>query len=226
MPSLRHRRVVHEIVIPAALQSARARRPDVVLTDVMTPSVDGLALMRALCADVDLCVVPVILLSARAGEESRIEGLEAGADDYLVKPFSARELLASVRTQLRVARSRRLSREVLHASEERHRALVTASSDVVYQMNADWSLMQPLDGRNLVASNSTPLAGWMEKNVPGRPRSRLKTGRGGRRPRSPPARSSGRRGTLSVRPPTPPFWSPPAASRRPRTPAPVPRLSS
>jgi PAS domain S-box-containing protein len=150
----------------AALRSARARRPDLVLTDVMMPGVDGLELMRAFRADPALSYVPVILLSARAGEESRIEGLEAGADEYLVKPFSARELLACVRAQLWLAESRQLSREALRASEERHRALVTASSDVVFQMSADWTVMQPLDGRNLVASNSTPILGWMEKNIP------------------------------------------------------------
>ena len=150
----------------AALRSARARRPDLVLTDVMMPVVDGLELMREFRADANLSYVPVILLSARAGEESRIEGLEAGADEYLVKPFSARELLACVRAQLRLAKSRQLSREALRASEERHRALVTASSDVVFQMSADWTVMRPLDGRNLVASNSTPILGWMEKNIP------------------------------------------------------------
>ncbi|HWI16450.1 MAG TPA: PAS domain S-box protein [Vicinamibacterales bacterium] len=56
--------------------------------------------------------------------------------------------------------------EALRASEARYRALVTASSDVVFQMNGDWSVMQPLDGRGLVASNSTPIVGWMEKNLP------------------------------------------------------------
>ena len=151
----------------AALRSARARRPDLVLTDVMMPGIDGLELMREFRADPDLSYVPVILLSARAGEESRIEGLEAGADEYLVKPFSARELLACVRAQLRLAESRRMSREALRASEERYRALVTASSDVVFQMNGDWTMMQPLDGRSLVASNSTPILGWMAEEHPG-----------------------------------------------------------
>jgi PAS domain S-box-containing protein len=57
-------------------------------------------------------------------------------------------------------------REALRASEARYRALLTASSDVVFQLSGDWTVMQPLDGRNLVASNSTPIVGWMEKNVP------------------------------------------------------------
>ena len=86
----------------------RARRepPDLVLTDVMMPGLDGFGLLRALRADPRTRDVPVILLSARAGEEARVEGLEAGADDYLVKPFSARELLARVAGNLKLARMR------------------------------------------------------------------------------------------------------------------------
>jgi PAS domain S-box-containing protein len=157
----------------AALQAARARRPNLVLTDVMMPGVDGFELMRQLRADPALSHVPVILLSARAGEESRIEGLEAGADEYLVKPFAARELLACVRAQLRLAESRQISREALRTGEDRHRALVTASSDVVYQMSGDWTVMQRLDGRDLISSSSTPIVGWMEKNIPAFERARV-----------------------------------------------------
>lgn len=149
-----------------ALKEVRKRRPDLVLTDIMMPGTDGFELMRAIRADPNLSYVPVILLSARAGEEARIEGLEAGADEYLVKPFSARELLACVRAHLRLAESRRLSREVLRTSEERNRAMVNATSDVIYRMSGDWRVMQPLDGRSLVSSNSEPIIGWMEKNIP------------------------------------------------------------
>jgi PAS domain S-box-containing protein len=150
----------------AAVRSARARRPDLILTDITMPGINSPNLMRELRADPDLSHVPVILLSARTGEESRIEGLEAGADECLVKPLSARELLASVRAQLRLARSRRQSREALRASEARYRALVTTSSDVVFQMSGDWTVMNPIDGRNLVASSNTPIRGWMEQNLP------------------------------------------------------------
>ena len=66
----------------------------------MMPSLDGFGLLRALRADPRPRAIPVILLSARAGEEARVEGLEAGADDYLVKPFSARELVARVAARL------------------------------------------------------------------------------------------------------------------------------
>ncbi|MBI3530262.1 MAG: response regulator [Betaproteobacteria bacterium] len=90
----------------AALEAARLRKPALVLSDVMMPRLDGFGLLRGLRADPTLRDVPVILLSARAGEESTIEGLEAGADDYLVKPFAARELLARVRTHVELARQR------------------------------------------------------------------------------------------------------------------------
>jgi signal transduction histidine kinase/DNA-binding response OmpR family regulator len=83
-----------------ALAAARRRRPDAIVTDIMMPGLDGLGLLRELRHDEALRSVPVILLSARAAEESRLEGLAAGADDYLVKPFSARELIARVETQI------------------------------------------------------------------------------------------------------------------------------
>ena len=91
----------------AALEAARSVRPDLVLSDVMMPNLDGFGLLQALRADAATCGTPVILLSARAGEDSAVEGLEAGADDYLVKPFSAIELLARVRSNLELERTRR-----------------------------------------------------------------------------------------------------------------------
>jgi CheY-like chemotaxis protein len=84
----------------AALAAIRRRRPALVLTDVMMPGLDGFSLLRALRGDPSTRSIPVIMLSARAGEESRVEGLEAGADDYLVKPFSSRELIARVAARL------------------------------------------------------------------------------------------------------------------------------
>ena len=90
-----------------ALATAQRELPDLVLTDVMMTGLDGFGLLRELRKDARTQTVPVILLSARAGEESAVEGLDAGADDYLAKPFSARELLARVRTHLDLARVRR-----------------------------------------------------------------------------------------------------------------------
>ncbi|MEJ0019616.1 MAG: ATP-binding protein [Acetobacteraceae bacterium] len=90
----------------AALRAMRERRPDLLLSDVMMPRLDGFALLKAMRADPALRDLPVILLSARAGDEAQVEGLDAGADDYLVKPFAARELLARVRSNLQLARIR------------------------------------------------------------------------------------------------------------------------
>jgi DNA-binding response OmpR family regulator len=84
----------------AALEAMRKTRPDLVLADIMMPRLDGIGLLSTLRADPDLAEIPVILLSARRGEEARIEGLREGADDYLVKPFSARELIARVQSNL------------------------------------------------------------------------------------------------------------------------------
>ncbi|WP_186332173.1 response regulator [Bordetella genomosp. 13] len=90
----------------AALGQVRADPPDLVLSDVMMPRLDGFGLLAALRNDDELRGIPVLLLSARAGEEARVEGLDAGADDYLTKPFSARELLARVASNLQLARVR------------------------------------------------------------------------------------------------------------------------
>ncbi len=78
-------------------------RPDIVLLDLMLPGMDGLSVCRELRARVD---VPIIILTAREEEADRVLGLELGADDYLTKPFSSRELLARIRAQVRRARGR------------------------------------------------------------------------------------------------------------------------
>jgi hypothetical protein len=89
-----------------ALQAVRADVPDLVVSDVMMPGIDGLQLVAALRSEPRTAAVPVLLLSARAGQEASIEGLQAGADDYLVKPFAAAELLARVRANIELARLR------------------------------------------------------------------------------------------------------------------------
>jgi signal transduction histidine kinase len=102
----------------AALESARRRRPDLILTDVMMPRLDGFGLLRELRSDPELRDAPVVLLSARASEEASIEGLEAGADDYLTKPFSTRELVARVTANLDLSRRRRQVQEELRRVNE------------------------------------------------------------------------------------------------------------
>jgi PAS domain S-box-containing protein len=109
----------------AAIEAIRRNRPDLVVTDAMMPRLDGFGLLAAIRKDPDLRDLPVIMLSARAGEEARIEGLSAGADYYLTKPFSARELVAQVNANLTLARVRSEAARDLRASEEALRRRTT-----------------------------------------------------------------------------------------------------
>jgi PAS domain S-box-containing protein len=104
------------VVVPdgcAALEEVRRTKPDLILSDVMMPHLDGLGLLGELRADPHLREVLVILISARAGEEARTEGITAGADDYVTKPLSAKELVARVETMLELQRVRREAREAV-----------------------------------------------------------------------------------------------------------------
>lgn len=123
----------------AALEAARADPPDVVLTDVMMPRVDGFGLLRALRDDPTTKTIPVILLSAIAGEESRIEGLKHGADDYLVKPFSARELLTRVEAHTKMARMRLDIQAALRESEARFRTMADTAPAMLWVTEPDGS---------------------------------------------------------------------------------------
>lgn len=114
-----------------ALATALATTPDLILTDIMMPGFDGFALLRELRTNERTLSIPVILLSARAGEESAVEGLEVGADDYLIKPFSARELLARVETHLKMGKLRRAWALVL---ERRVQELAEANRDLHEQI--------------------------------------------------------------------------------------------
>ncbi len=112
-----------------ALTRAQELQPDLVVTDIMMPNLDGFGLLRRLRADPRTAQIPVIMVSARAGDEARIEGLEAGADDYLVKPFSAKELLARARAQLENVRLRRAADIERVKVEEQARQLAVANRD-------------------------------------------------------------------------------------------------
>jgi signal transduction histidine kinase/serine phosphatase RsbU (regulator of sigma subunit)/DNA-binding NarL/FixJ family response regulator len=109
-----------------ALRMAREERPDLVVTDVMMPGLGGFGLLRELRADPVTRAVPVIVLSARAGQESTVEGLEAGADDYLTKPFTAAELVARVRTHLTTARVRDVATRRMRSLANASHALSTS----------------------------------------------------------------------------------------------------
>jgi PAS domain S-box-containing protein len=128
----------------AALEAARARKPDLVVSDVMMPKLDGFGLIRELRADPQLSEVPVILLSARAGEEARIEAMEAKADDYLIKPFSARELHALVDSHLKMSRFRREAIEAARRAERNASLLasiVESSDDAIVSKNLEGIIM-------------------------------------------------------------------------------------
>jgi PAS domain S-box-containing protein len=128
------------VVVPdgqAALDAIRTQRPDLVLSDVMMPVLDGFGLLGAIRADPALRDLPVILLSARAGEEARAEGLDAGADDYLTKPFAARELLARVGANLSMAQIRREAMQAVVASEAQFRTFAQAAPNHIWTSRPD-----------------------------------------------------------------------------------------
>lgn len=97
-----------------ALAIARAERPSLIVLDLMLPGLDGLDVMRALRRDPALADIPVIMLTARVEEADKLVGLELGADDYLTKPFSPRELVARVRAVLRRTEAKPSATSVLH----------------------------------------------------------------------------------------------------------------
>jgi signal transduction histidine kinase/methylmalonyl-CoA mutase cobalamin-binding subunit len=105
-----------------ALEEIEKRLPDLVIADIMMPNLDGFGLLRAMRTDSRYSSIPVMLLSARAGEEASAEALAAGADDYVIKPFSARELVARVEARLAQARVRAAERQGRAAAERANRA--------------------------------------------------------------------------------------------------------
>ena len=161
----KHYRVVGVSNGVEALKAIETSRPDLILTDVMMPLMDGFGLLRAVRDNPSTRSIPVIILSARAGEEARIEGGEAGADDYLVKPFSARELLARVGAQLRLSRIRQEADAWVRENEKRFRAFVNASCDVVYRMSPDWTEMWQLDGQGFISDTAGPKKNWIHDYI-------------------------------------------------------------
>ena len=124
------------------LAAARRQRPDLIISDVMMPRLDGFGLLAAIRRDESLRSVPIVLLSARAGEEARIEGLDAGADDYLTKPFSARELVARVGALLELGHMRRMAEEALRRRTEQFETLFNAAPLGVYLVDADFRIRE------------------------------------------------------------------------------------
>jgi len=139
-----------------ALAAARKDPPDLVLTDVMMPGIDGFGLLRELRATESTRTIPVILLSARAGEDARIEGIQAGADDYIVKPFTARELLARVGAHLALSRLRsqgaeheRTLRAELELRVEQRTAELQVANHELRELSSRLQQMQDEERRRL-----------------------------------------------------------------------------
>jgi PAS domain S-box-containing protein len=149
----------------AALAAARDRPPDLVLADAMMPGLDGFELLRELRADPRTKPIPVILLSARAGEESRVAGLAAGADDYVVKPFSAHELLARVEAHLRMARFRREASEELRKRESQLAAEAEALTRLNDATSRLWRMRSLGDGLHEMLAATMQLLGAAKGNV-------------------------------------------------------------
>ncbi|KES05990.1 histidine kinase [Streptomyces toyocaensis] len=139
----------------AALQAVRADAPDLVISDVMMPGLDGRGLVAALRADPRTASVPVVLLSARAGQEASIEGLQAGADDYLVKPFAAAELLARVRANVELSRLR------THQARWRT-ALVDSMQEAFFVCDEDGAVVE-------INAAFTDILGFTPDGLPYRP---------------------------------------------------------
>src|SRR5581483_6545004 len=130
-----------------ALELIRRARPDLLLSDIMMPGCDGFDLLRAVRAGAETQTLPVIFISARAGEEMRLEGLDAGADDYLVKPFTANELRARVGTHVKmsIARRRAMEREAtLREEAERARdqaiQVLESITDAFLALDKNWTI--------------------------------------------------------------------------------------
>lgn len=122
---------------------------DLILCDVMMPRLDGFGLLKKLRNDPALQAIPLILLSARAGEESRIEGLQTGADDYLIKPFSAREVLARIQAHLQIAAVRKAAADDRMASEAKSAFLANMSHEIRTPLGAITGFAELLMNMNL-----------------------------------------------------------------------------
>jgi PAS domain S-box-containing protein len=126
----------------AAIEAIRDCKHDLVLADVMMPRLDGLGLVRAIRTDPALADVPVILLSARADEQARLEGLNAGADDYLTKPFNAHELVARVCANLKLAKMRRVATRDLHYRKAQFETLFNQAPLGIYVVDSDFRIRE------------------------------------------------------------------------------------
>ncbi len=127
-----------------ALALAEAQRPDIVLLDVLMPDIQGLEVMRRLR---ELANTPIILVTAKDSEADKVRGLEMGADDYIVKPFSADELAARIRAVLRRSIGVQTANRLVRAANveiDLNRRVVTRDSETISLTRTEWLLLQHL----------------------------------------------------------------------------------
>jgi len=140
----------YEVVIAAdgneALKKARSSLPDLIVLDLMLPEVDGLEVCKILRRDPATAAIPIIMVTAKAGEIDRVLGLELGADDYITKPFSPRELLARIRAVLRRYQT---ARDLMPARDEGRRAYRFAG----WELNLLTRRLVAPDGRRVEITN-------------------------------------------------------------------------
>ena len=151
----------------AARDSTRRARGsfDLIVSDVMMPEMDGFEFLAGVRADGRIAATPFIMLSARAGEEASLEGLREGADDYIVKPFSADELLARVYAQLNAAAIRERATRDLRASEERFRTLASSLPYIVFESDETGAALFVSDEYTAysgLSSESARGSGWID----------------------------------------------------------------
>ena len=146
-----------------ALKAALAAPPDLILADIMMPVLDGFGLLKELREHPDTKTIPVIFLSARAGEESKVEGLAAGADDYLIKPFTSRELLARAAAHLAMRRRILDAEKALRESQATLRSFYDGSPFLMGVVELDGEHIAP------VYCNRATVAffGGAEHGIPG-----------------------------------------------------------
>lgn len=135
---------------PAGLSMARKQAPDLIILDVMMPGMDGWEVCKALRGDPALAGVPILMLTAKAEEADRVLGLELGADDYVVKPFGVREVLARVKALLRRSETASAAPEVLKVDRlvvDSGRRSVTAAGKAVNLTATEFNLLRALAER-------------------------------------------------------------------------------
>jgi len=145
-----------------ALEVIKASKQDLVLSDVMMPVMDGKTMLKTLRSKAETSTLPVIFLSARAGEEARIDGLEAGADDYMVKPFSAAELLTKVRAQIKIIKVRGQANLELEKANDTLNLAMDASGMGIWR--TEWGTDELLVSDRARNIHGIPLGGKLSFN--------------------------------------------------------------